>query len=188
MLSPRCSDSPGVPVVEAVLGQTDEDVFRPDTEWLQLVDHGSEEQLFDRGAVHMDGCDPDDQQVLAIDAVVAGVELDLASVMRLEHLEPIVCRDAQRLDLCLVDRESDLLMGRVEDLAGQVDLNERHGNHPSVQAQLRTSAHHGVVALAATVAVETLAESGKGKECEPPSLDRACGQAALEQPLEAQIC
>ena len=72
-------------------------------------------------------------EALPVDAVVAGVEPELARAVRGEDLEQVVGGDVECVELRLVDRGAQIVAERVEEVTVEVDLDEWHAA-PSVRA------------------------------------------------------
>src|SRR4051794_40260123 len=123
--SGRDSEAAGVPVLEAVLGDGDEDVLAPDAERLEARDDGAVELALGVHAVHVHHEDLDEQETAAVDAAEAA-ELELARLVRPEDVEEVVGDDVERVDLRLLDLATDGVAGGLVDLPLEIDLDERH--------------------------------------------------------------
>src|ERR1700712_4813012 len=87
------SEAAGVPVLEAVLGDGDEDVLASDAERLEALDDGAGKLPLGVDAVHVHHEDLDQQEAAAVDAPEAA-ELQLAGLVGPEDVEQIVGDDA----------------------------------------------------------------------------------------------
>src|SRR3954447_25211411 len=123
--SGRDSEAAGVPVLEAVLGDGDEDVLAPDAECLEALDDGAVQLPLGVDAVHVHHQDLDEQEAAAVDAAEAA-ELQFAGLVRTEDVEEVVGDDAERVALRLLDLAAERVAVGVVDLAVEIDLDERH--------------------------------------------------------------